>query len=439
MDRALIDGHSDDAIRAATYTRVAIAFHWVIALAIVGQLALGWRLHDIEGTAKFAAYQLHKSIGLSILVLSVGRLLWRLTHRPPAEAGLPRWQAVISTTVHASLYAIMIGLPLTGWLMVSTSRIAVPTRPFGVFTWPAFPGTTAVEPSVRQALNGVGHEGHEWLVWTAVALLVLHLGAVVKHQMIDRDRVFNRMAPGARTGWRDGRFLLVAGLGVAAFLVGWVWPGAAGRSMHVVQASAVPVSQPAVPAPLAPTAAPVAAPAQTAPATQIDNDAIARAWTVRSGTLNFATSWSGTPITGSFRKFTTKIVFGPKALDRSSINVRVNIASVAASDAQQEEALPGSDWFDASAHPEAVFTSDRIRATGKDRYVATGILTVRGVKRRTELPFALTIKDDTASASGSLTIDRTAFGVGQGEWAATDQIPRDVKVRFTIQARAATP
>lgn len=424
------------------YTSVAIAFHWAIALCIVGQIALGWRLHAIAGPAKFAAYQLHKSIGLTILVLSVGRLAWRLLNPPPREIPLPRWQMLASHAVHTGLYAIMIGLPLTGWLMVSTSRITVPTRVFGILPWPAIPGTATLDAGAKQVWNTLGDRGHFVLVWLTIALLVLHLGAVAKHQLIDRDRVFARMAPGARPGVADWRFWTIVALAIAAVAFGRTVMSGSGSRAAVRGDTAVAAS-PSMPAVVAPPPPPVAGSAPpaaetAAPLPTADTDiapAAPRTWTMRSGTLGFAADWAGDSVTGSFAKWTADIMFSPDALDRSTIAVRVDLTSVATGDVQRDGALPTADWFDAATHRYAVYTSRRIRRDGAG-YAAEGTLDLRGIKRPVTVPFTVVITGDRATARGSLKIDRTAFGVGQGEWAATDQLAADVALKFSLAATA---
>src|SRR6201996_2375048 len=108
------------------YATVAIILHWLIALAIVAQVAIAWRMGG-KTPEGFALIQLHKSIGVTILVLSILRLGWRLTNPPPPEpATLARWERVLAQAVHWAFYGIMIGMPLTGWLMVSTSKTLIP-------------------------------------------------------------------------------------------------------------------------------------------------------------------------------------------------------------------------------------------------------------------------------------------------------------------------
>lgn len=158
---------------------------------------------------------------------------------------------------------------------------------------------------------------------------------------------------------------------------------------------------------------------------------------MQSGTLGFTADWAGDAVTGAFAKWTPNILFAPDAVDRSTIAVRVDLASVSTGDAQRDGALPSSDWFDVATSRYAVFTSRRIRKTGgADAYVADGTLDLRGVKRPIAVPFTVRIIGDHATARGSLRIDRTTFGIGQGEWAATDQIAANVTLRFSIAATA---
>src|SRR4051812_29355725 len=94
--------------RSSRYATVAIVLHWLIALAIVAQVSLAWRFADKQTPEAFALLQLHKSIGISILVLSIVRLGWRLTNPPPPEPrSLARWEVVLSQIVHWSFYGIM--------------------------------------------------------------------------------------------------------------------------------------------------------------------------------------------------------------------------------------------------------------------------------------------------------------------------------------------
>jgi polyisoprenoid-binding protein YceI len=159
-------------------------------------------------------------------------------------------------------------------------------------------------------------------------------------------------------------------------------------------------------------------------------------WAVLPGSsLTFATAWSGQPLTGRFDKWRADILFSPEALDRSKVAVTIDVASVDTGDQQRDAALPTDDWLDAAAHPQAVFTAQRFVKAGPERYVAHGRLTLRGVSRPVDLSFRLHITGDKAEARGVTSLDRTAFGVGQGEWQSTDQIPAKVTVSVDLKAK----
>ncbi|MDB5583014.1 MAG: cytochrome [Bradyrhizobium sp.] len=425
----------DSAPVRATYTKVAIAFHWLIALCIVAQLALGWRLHDIPSQpARFAAFQLHKSIGLTILLLSVGRLASRLAHSPPAHLPLPRWQRLVAELVHWGFYVVMIGLPLTGWIIISTSKLSVPTMFWGVVRWPALPSLGSLAADDKASWNSYAGDIHYVLALATVAMLAMHVAAVVKHQLVDRDDTFARMAPRARPGFREVRLW---GAFVAAVALGLVVTSPSSRPARMLTPASGSAHTPGA-APSAfvpPVEAVTALPAATATHATQKGPAAPLDWEMTRGKLDFTTSWSGALVKGGFGRWDAEILFSPGKLAQSRIAVRIDIRSVTTRDAQQTEALPGSDWFDAAQFPAASFSSTSIRSLGGNRYEARGDLTLRGVKRPLIVPFQVTITGDRAAASGGFSLDRTLFGIGQGEWLATDQIPANVTVSFSLQAR----
>lgn len=419
------------------YTTVAIVIHWLIAAAIIFQIILGWRMGDgPKGPTTYALFQLHKSIGITILLLSLLRLAWRLFNKSPAApVGQPKWEQAASKLVHVGFYVIMIGLPLTGWILVSASRVPIPTLLYGVIPWPHIPGIPELAAAPKHVWREIGEIGHGVLVKLTYLLLVLHLGAVAKHQVLDKDEVFGNMAPGAKPGLKEPRAWLAAAGLIAVIAAGYLYMPA------VKAAPAAPTTEPApveTPAPTAPAAAPAAEapPAATeaaAPETALKDPV---AWAVqKGGALGFTATWSGSAIEGRFKTWTADILFSPEALDRSKVTVSVDMASAATGDAQRDESLPSGDFFDTAAHPKAVFTATKFRKTGADKYVADGTLDLRGVKKPLSLPFTLKIDGDTATARGVTTLDRTTFGVGQGEWASTDEIAAKVTVSFSLTAK----
>jgi cytochrome b561 len=176
-----------------TYTKVAIALHWVIAAAILLQILGGWQMEDMKGAEKFAAFQTHKSLGLTILMLSVARLLWRIANPPPAlPVGMKTWEIAAAKFTHVAFYFLMIGIPIGGWVIISTSPYNIATHWWGLFEWPRLP---LGDLPFRKALNGLAKSGHSAAAWGVVALLVLHVGAVLKHMFVNNDDVASRMIP----------------------------------------------------------------------------------------------------------------------------------------------------------------------------------------------------------------------------------------------------
>jgi cytochrome b561/polyisoprenoid-binding protein YceI len=417
------------------YTTVAIVIHWLIAAAIIFQIILGWRMDDgPKGPTTYALFQLHKSIGITILVLSLLRLAWKLTHRsPPPPAGQPAWERVASHVVHWSFYAIMIGLPLTGWIMVSASRVNIPTLLYGTVPWPHIPLLPELAEGAKHAWREAGELGHDMLVKLAYVLLVLHLGAVAKHQILDRDEVLSHMAPGARPGWKEPRAWLAAAGLVAVVAAGFLYM----PTLNAGPAAPPTLAEPApTTAPVQPDLAGAAPPIATEAPTQEPAFKDPVAWTVQKGsTLTFAATWTDSTIEGQFRTWTADILFSPNALDRSKVSVAVDMASASTGDDQRDQSLPTGDFFDTAEHPKATFVATGFRRTGEGRYVADGMLDLRGVKKPVSLPFTLKIDGDTATAHGVTTLDRTTFGIGQGEWASTDEIAAKVKVSFQLTAK----
>jgi cytochrome b561 len=182
-----------DALR---YDSVAIALHWLTALAVVGMLAMGLIMTDLPrgSSLQFALFQLHKSVGVTILGLTVLRLGWRLAHRPPALPDeMPAWEKRAAHAGHLGLYALLLGMPLSGWAMVSASPRNIPTILYGVIPWPHLPvlSTLANKKPVADALEDL----HSAAAWILIALLVVHVGAALRHHFLLNDDVLRRMLP----------------------------------------------------------------------------------------------------------------------------------------------------------------------------------------------------------------------------------------------------
>ncbi|HUW28434.1 MAG TPA: cytochrome b [Sulfuriferula sp.] len=171
-----------------SYTRTAIALHWLVAIAIVATFSVGLYMHELPlSPTKLKIYSWHKWTGVTIFLVVLWRLVWRLTHRPPGPpAGMPAWQHVAAELVHRLLYVLMIAVPLSGWLMSSATGFQ--TVYFGVLP---LPDLLAKNKELGDALTLV----HKTLNFTLAGLVLVHVGAALKHHFVDRDDVLARMLP----------------------------------------------------------------------------------------------------------------------------------------------------------------------------------------------------------------------------------------------------
>jgi cytochrome b561 len=173
--------------RTDRYSKGAIWFHWVIAVLVLLNIAIGL-LHESLLDGVRAAIPLHKSIGMTVLVLTLGRIAWRLGHRPPPlPAAMGAGERVAAQAAHLALYLLLLALPLTGWLMISGTVRRRPFEWFGLADIPYLP--------VSPATGVVAHQAHGLLGYLMVALLLVHIGAALRHHLLLRDPVLRRMIP----------------------------------------------------------------------------------------------------------------------------------------------------------------------------------------------------------------------------------------------------
>lgn len=185
---------------STVYGRVAVSFHWIIAILIITNILIGLDFPDPLPGQKIAGKPLlglHISIGLLVLVLSVARLGWRLLHRsPPHDPAMKRGEVLAAGATHLLFYIMMIGIPLTGWLIMSAHKMPKSKLDlFGVVPWPHFP-IQFLSPTTLDGIHGLVTDMHGIMgTWLLPALLALHVGAVIKHHLIDHDPILWRMLP----------------------------------------------------------------------------------------------------------------------------------------------------------------------------------------------------------------------------------------------------
>ena len=172
------------------YTRTAIGLHWLLALGLSCSFCLGLYMSDLPlSPQKLQFYSWHKWAGVTLFLLVLVRLAWRLRHRPPELPPMPALLRRAATGMHHLLYLLMFAIPLSGWLMSSAKGFQ--TVWFGVLP---LPDLLQKDVELGKSLAQV----HECLNWSLLVLVLAHAGAALKHHFIDRDDVLTRMLPGRR-------------------------------------------------------------------------------------------------------------------------------------------------------------------------------------------------------------------------------------------------
>ena len=193
------------------YSATAMLLHWAIALLLIFNFGLGERSEDLRrGPELLWVMGLHKSIGISILLLSLWRLGLRLFTSRPAKAHDVGILQLMSTAVHWGFYAVMILVPLSGWVLISTSRVQMPTLLFDVVPWPHL-------PNWGHDVHEAAEEVHGILAKVMLPLLALHIIGAVRHQFLLKDALVERMVPVRRVG--IVMFALLMASLAAAFVV----------------------------------------------------------------------------------------------------------------------------------------------------------------------------------------------------------------------------
>ena len=167
---------------------VSITLHWLTALMILGLVVVGFAMQELANSpTKIQVYGLHKSIGLTVLALTVLRLLWRLFAGVPSPAaGTPRWQRWAASATHGALYVVLLAMPVSGWLYNSASGF--PLKWFGLFALPKLTGYDAQFKAFALA-------AHETLFLVLAVIVTVHALAALKHHYFNRDRTLVRMLP----------------------------------------------------------------------------------------------------------------------------------------------------------------------------------------------------------------------------------------------------
>lgn len=378
---------------ARSYGSVARSLHWLTALIILSNIALGlWaeRIPLDQMALKVQVFSLHKTLGIAALVVALARIGWALTQTRPAPVHPDRrLETLLAEAVHWTLYGAMVLVPVTGWIEHAASEGYAP------ILWPLGQGLPLVPKSPALAMTMA--QVHHVFAFLLIGSIALHVAGAVKHAVIDRDGVLSRMTRGLPAG--DGivaRHLMPALVALAVFGAGAAY-ALATRPMD-------------------------AAPGATLEQAASD-------WQVQDGTLGFALRQMGSTVTGQFSDWTAAITFDPDS-GAGAVTVTINMDSVTIGTVTDQ--AKGAEFFDVTAHPTAVFEGI-IRPEG-DGYVAEGPLSLRGQQMPVTLPFALTITDGLAQMQGQAVMDRRDWQVGAG-YADESTVGFQVDLTVALTAR----
>lgn len=398
---------------ASRYTVVALALHWAIAALILFMIWLGWNMDENE-----ARYQLHKSIGITILLLTVARVVWRMLNPPPAlPAGMKPLETTASHYVHLGLYALMILIPLFGWALVSASKFQVPTILFGAVSWPHLPFLAGLRSNeLAQTIIETFHSKGAWVI---IALLALHVAGALKHEFSAEEGVLKRMIPGlfgkTRPPAAPARGFFVA-FGSAALLFAIV-----AAAPLVAQSRAAGENAPSLPGPEAALAT-----------SQI---AAEPNWTVdyAKSEIRFSGTHDGNTFSGTFKGWTAEVAFFPDAVETSDVRVRVETATATTGKKLYDDSLRAPEWFDVSHHPVATVHLTDFTKT-ETGYAAMASMRLKNLTVATALTFSLDINGDVATLNGEARFDRKALLIGQISDPNAEWVSDEVTVTVTGEA-----
>lgn len=368
------------------YGDVAVIFHWLIAIFIVGLLVIGKYMVTLEPNdpIRFELTQWHKSFGLTVLFLSVLRLFWRFANRPPPEPdSIPHWQQRVATAVHVLLYGLMFAIPLTGWIMSSASPLNIDTVLFNVITIPHLPPFADL-PNKAEIAESF-HEYHELAGNLLILLLLAHIGAALKHHFIDKDTILVRMLPDWASKTFKRKTASLVALVVGSSLALFIYAGSNDQAA-LLAAGASEVS--------------------------------------------FIANVTGDETPGQFADTTVTASLDPQTPANSSIVAVVATESLSSVNTQVEGSLPDKEWFDVAGHPEARFESTSISANDDGSLQVNGSLTIKTTTKAVSFPMSLADEDGTQVARGEFVIDRREFDIGLESQGTDEYVGFNVTVRF---------
>ena len=359
-----------------------------------------------------ARFQLHKSIGITLLVLTLIRILWRLYNKPPPlPADIKPIEAKLSHLVQIGFYALMLLIPLGGWIMVSVSEFRVPTVLFETLSWPSLP-----LPRDKDVYENLAFLHANGATFGFLGLLLLHIAGALKHQIKDETGVFMRILPFSKLPKAKTRGLLPA-LALPFFLFTAV---AAAPLMQGSQTTAATAEHPA---------------AETTSAELI----ISPNWelTDKARTISFTFSHDGEVYEGRFENWEAQIAFFPDNLAASKVMVSVDLRSAETGKVLYNDSLKADEWFSVKTNPAAhVILTNFETGQNVNSYQAQADITLKGLS--VTVPFLFELKPvdgGLMNMTGTTDLTRSSLSLGQDSDPDGDWVGETVTVKAELQAK----
>ena len=384
-------------------------FHWLVVVLLVIAATLGFLANELDlSPAKLKLFVTHKSLGLSVLLVMLLRITWRIFSSGPRPVeGLSPMQQKLADVGHASIYAVAILLPLSGWLLTSAANF--PFRWFGLFEvpliWPA-------DSSVKDTALGA----HKFLFIALAALVSGHIAMAIRHHVLGLT-VLSRMLP---KRWSAANFLYMLGVIIGIVIV-FSWFSAHSISDSMDRTMGKGAAQ--VVAPLHNVAV-----SQAGKTSSLLNKPPSWVMQPTSSQLGFVGSYVGADFTGKFERFSPRITFHPENLTGASFDVTIDVTSAVIGAPDMDSLLGDSQWLDFAGFPRAQFIAQRFSSSTTD-FVAHGLLRLKGMEHSVDLLFSWNEQADGAvRLLGEAVVPRVVFGIGNGAWADDPSVGFDVRV-----------
>jgi cytochrome b561 len=388
------------------YSMISKFLHWSVAGLIVAQYVLAELAENAKHNDKIleqlALLANHKSIGITILVLAIIRLIYRLLGPAPSlPSSMVKWQVNASKASHLALYGLLFALPVSGWLMSSAKAYTVSW--FNLVSLPDL-----VSPS--KSLADLLHLTHHYLGEALFVVALIHILAALKHHFIDKDEVLSRMS--SKFSWL--LFVVIIVLVVAVF----------GRFFKT---ESVNTNKPQVQQNLGLESLEAPAVSQSnLPLWQID---------YQQSTIKFIGDQAGASFTGEWQRWSAEIQFDAKRLDEARFNVEIDTASGFSNDQERDDTIRSNDFFAVESFPQAGYRANKFLQT-QDGYQSMGKLSIKAISADVVLRFNVVDDGKFKVLTGTTVLDRLLWNVGTGDWADTTWVGQSVKVEVRVVAKA---